>query len=50
MKSRWKQYRAGDYYDELITPAGLARQVARPAVKLLSELPEDELAARRAAA
>ena len=50
MKSRWKQYRAGDYYDELITPAGLARQVARPAVKLLSELPEDELDARRAAA
>ena len=50
MSKRWKRYRAGDYYDELITAKGSPRQVARPAVKLLGELAEDDLEARRAAA
>ena len=50
MTTRWKRYRPGDCYDELITGKGTPRQVARPAVKLLSELPDDEVAARRAAA
>ncbi|MEM1404207.1 MAG: circularly permuted type 2 ATP-grasp protein [Pseudomonadota bacterium] len=50
MSKRWKSYRAGDYYDELIIAKGSPRQVARPAVKLLGELAEDDLEARRAAA
>jgi hypothetical protein len=50
MADRWKRYRAADTFDELVTENGHPRQVARPAVRLLRELPEDELAARRAAA
>jgi uncharacterized circularly permuted ATP-grasp superfamily protein len=46
----WKHYRPGAFYDELITAKGTPRQVARPAVKLLSELSEEDVAARRAAA
>ncbi|MEM1141310.1 MAG: circularly permuted type 2 ATP-grasp protein [Pseudomonadota bacterium] len=50
MKNRWKKYPAGEYYDELITPNGTPRQVARPAVRLLENLSGDDLDARRAAA
>lgn len=50
MDKNWNRYSATDYYDELITPKGTPRQVARPAVKLLKELPTDDLAARRTAA
>lgn len=50
MDKRWSTYRASDYYDELITPKGTPRQVARPAVKLLKDLPGDDLEARRTAA
>ena len=50
MDKSWKRYKATDYYDELITPKGTPRQVARPAVKLLKELDNDDLDARRAAA
>ncbi|MEE4278451.1 MAG: circularly permuted type 2 ATP-grasp protein [Halieaceae bacterium] len=50
MKNPWKRYRPGNSYDELITPKGSPRQVARPAVKLLSELADEDVEARRAAA
>ncbi|GAB5415127.1 MAG: circularly permuted type 2 ATP-grasp protein [Congregibacter sp.] len=50
MKNAWKRYRTGNHYDELITPKGTPRQVARPAVKLLNELPPEDIEARRAAA
>lgn len=50
MKNAWKRYRTGSHYDELITPKGTPRQVARPAVKLLNDLPHDDIEARRAAA
>jgi uncharacterized circularly permuted ATP-grasp superfamily protein len=50
MDKRWSQYRATDYYDELITPRASPRQVARPAVKLLKELDPEDLEARRTAA
>jgi len=50
MDKNWNRYKAAGYYDELITPNGTPRQVARPAVKLLKELPAEDLAARRTAA
>ncbi|MFT4768453.1 MAG: putative circularly permuted ATP-grasp superfamily protein [Glaciecola sp.] len=50
MDKNWNRYSAAGYYDELITPKGTPRQVARPAVKLLKELPAEDLAARRTAA
>jgi uncharacterized circularly permuted ATP-grasp superfamily protein len=50
MNNRWKNYRADGFFDELITENGNPRQVARPAVNLLRELPDDEIDARRAAA
>lgn len=50
MENRWKRYSANKHFDELITPKGTPRQVARPAVKLLRELPADDIDARRAAA
>lgn len=50
MKNRWKKYPAREYYDELVTPKGTPRQVARPAVRLLENLSGEDLDARRAAA
>ncbi|MFT7286624.1 MAG: putative circularly permuted ATP-grasp superfamily protein [Halieaceae bacterium] len=50
MEASWKNYRASDFYDELVTDKGNPRQVARPAVKFLAQLPAEELAARRTAA
>ncbi|MFK7830941.1 MAG: circularly permuted type 2 ATP-grasp protein [Congregibacter sp.] len=50
MQNRWKRYSSDKHYDELIRPNGTPRQVARAAVKLLKELPFDDIEARRAAA
>jgi uncharacterized circularly permuted ATP-grasp superfamily protein len=50
MEKQWKRYKVSDYFDELITPKGTPRQVARPAVKLLKEMDDEDLAARRVAA
>jgi uncharacterized circularly permuted ATP-grasp superfamily protein len=50
MNNSWKSYRTGDFFDELITPAGKPRVVARRAVNLLQGLSRGEMASRRAAA
>ncbi|HBO11520.1 MAG TPA: hypothetical protein DD491_01920 [Halieaceae bacterium] len=50
MDDSWKRYRSAPYYDELITAKGHPRTAARGAVNLLRNLPDEELAARRAAA
>ncbi|RLA12051.1 MAG: circularly permuted type 2 ATP-grasp protein, partial [Gammaproteobacteria bacterium] len=53
MNKSWKDYlkgNTGEFYDELITPAGNPRVAARQAVNLLRSLSSDEMAARRAAA
>jgi hypothetical protein len=47
MAIRWKHYSAGDAYDELITPRGHARTVARGAVRYLGSLSDAELRERR---
>jgi len=53
MNKSWKNYlkgTPGEFYDELITPAGNPRAAARQAVNLLRSLSTDDMAARRAAA
>ena len=50
MEDSWSDYRSAPYYDELITAKGHPRTAARGAVGLLKRLPDEELAARRAAA
>jgi uncharacterized circularly permuted ATP-grasp superfamily protein len=46
----WKSYKSGNFFDELVTPAGKPRVAARRLVNMLQGLPDEELAARRAAA
>ena len=50
MNKSWKSYQSGDFFDELITPKGQPRVAARQVVKLLQNLPQEEMNARRAAA
>jgi uncharacterized circularly permuted ATP-grasp superfamily protein len=50
MNKSWKSYNTGAFFDELITPAGRPRVVARRAVNLLQRLSREEMAARREAA
>ena len=50
MNKSWKSYKAGDFFDELVTPAGRPRVAARRAVNLLQKLSREEMAARRAEA
>ena len=50
MSNGWNAYDCGNFYDELITPRGQPRVAARGAVNLLSQLAQDEDAARRAEA
>ena len=50
MNNSWKSYKPGEFYDELIAPSGSPRVAARRAVNLLQSLPQEEMAARRAAA
>jgi uncharacterized circularly permuted ATP-grasp superfamily protein len=50
MNDSWKSYQSGDFFDELVTPAGRPRVAARRLVNLLQQLPAEEMAARRTAA
>ena len=50
MNKSWKSYNTGEFFDELITPAGRPRVAARRAVNLLQQLSGDEMSARREAA
>ena len=50
MNKSWKTYRAGDFFDELITDKGSPRVAARQAVNLLQRLSREEMDARRSAA
>ena len=50
MNKSWKSYKTGNFFDELISPAGKPRVAARRAVNMLQELSGEEMAARRAAA
>ena len=50
MKSSWNSYDTGQFFDELVTPAGKARVAARRAVNLFKGLTVEEMAARRSAA
>ena len=50
MNESWKSYQTGKFFDELITPKGQPRAAARGAIRLLQQLPMEEMAARRAAA
>jgi uncharacterized circularly permuted ATP-grasp superfamily protein len=50
MNKSWKSYDTGNFFDELIAGTGRPRVAARRAVKLLQELPREEMSARRAAA
>ncbi len=43
----WKEYQSFNFYDELITPAGNARQPARKLISYLSSLDVEELERRR---
>jgi len=46
----WQGYSAGDFFDELITPAGKPRVAARRMVAMLQQLSSQEMAERRTAA
>ena len=50
MNKSWKSYNTGAFFDELITPTGRPRVVARRAVNLLQSLEEEDMVARREAA
>ena len=50
MNKSWKSYNTGEFFDELITPAGRPRVAARRAVNLLQQLSGEEMSARREAA
>jgi len=50
MTKGWKGYKAGGFYDELITDKGSPRTAARQALRLLQSLPEQEMDSRRQSA
>ena len=50
MNKSWKSYTTGEFFDELITPAGQPRVAARRAVNLLQQLSNEERSGRREAA
>ena len=50
MTKGWKGYKAGGFYDELITDKGSPRTAARQALRLLQSLPEEEMDSRRQSA
>ncbi len=47
MNKSWKSYNTGPFFDELVTPGGRPRLVARRLVNLLQSLSGEEMAARR---
>ncbi len=50
MKIKWKEYKTGEYFDELIGSSGRARKSARSISKYLSSLRDSELLDRSQAA
>ena len=50
MKENWQDYDASSFFDELMTPAGRPRVPATKLIKQLSNLSNEEMAARRSAA
>jgi len=50
MTKGWKGYKAGGFYDELITGKGSPRTAARQALRLLQSLPEEDMDSRRQSA
>ena len=50
MTKGWKGYKAGGFYDELITDKGSPRIAARQALRLLQSLPEEDMDSRRQSA
>jgi len=50
MTKSWKVDETGDYFDELLTPAGRPRVAARRAVNMLQSLEPEEMSDRRTAA
>ena len=50
MTKGWKGYKAGGFYDELITDKGSPRTAARQALRLLQSLPEEDMDSRRRSA
>jgi len=50
MTKGWKGYKAGGFYDELITDKGSPRTAARQALRLLQSLPEEDMDSRRQSA
>jgi uncharacterized circularly permuted ATP-grasp superfamily protein len=50
MEQSWSSYKTGEFFDELITPAGKPRVAARRAINMLRGLEPEEMTARRAAA
>jgi uncharacterized circularly permuted ATP-grasp superfamily protein len=46
----WSQYQGSDFFDEMITPKGVARLASRRVVKYLGGLSREELESRRVAA
>ena len=50
MTKGWKGYKAGGFYDELITDKGSPRTAARQALRLLQSLPKEEMDSRRQSA
>ncbi len=50
MTKGWKGYKAGGFFDELITDKGGPRTAARQALRLLQSLPEEDMDSRRQSA
>ena len=50
MSIDWRRYDTNDFWDELITAGGRARQGAGNLCRVLASLSDEELAARRTAA
>jgi len=50
MTKGWKGYKAGGFYDDLITDKGSPRTAARQALRLLQSLPEEDMDSRRQSA
>jgi len=50
LRGEWQNYDAGQAFDELVTPKGQPRAVARPMITHLQKLSADEMLSRRTAA
>ncbi len=50
MSTAWKEYQPGDFYDEMISTPGNARQPAKKLFSYINSLSDEEIASRKAAA